>query len=58
MGRGLVEECASFPAGSNDDQVDSAVMAWTRFRQGNFLSLNDDDDDEDEEPQDNILEYY
>ena len=54
----LVEECASFPAGSNDDQVDSAVMAWTRFRQGNFLSLNDDDDDEDEEPQDNILEYY
>ena len=54
----LVEECASFPSGSNDDQVDSAVMAWTRFRQGNFLSLGDDDVDDDDEREDNIVEYY
>lgn len=53
----LVEECASFPVGSYDDQVDSAVMAWSRFRQGNFLSLADDDDEEDE-PSTEPVEYY
>jgi len=34
------------------------VMAWTRFRQGNFLSLHDDADDDDGEPRDVVLEYY
>jgi predicted phage terminase large subunit-like protein len=53
----LVEECASFPQGSNDDQVDSAVMAWSRFRQGNFLALADDDVDEDDVPQDSPVYY-
>jgi len=45
----LVEECASFPNAANDDMVDSSVMAWSRFRQGNFISLQDDDTDEGEE---------
>ena len=54
----LVEECAAFPAGSYDDQVDSAVMAWSRFRQGNFLSLGDDDEPEESEEDSRGLEYY
>ena len=53
----LVEECAAFPHGAHDDQVDSTIMAWTRFRQGNFISLHDDDD-EDEVTSKEALEYY
>jgi predicted phage terminase large subunit-like protein len=39
----LVEECAAFPHGDNDDQVDSTVQAIMRFRQGNFITLRTDD---------------
>jgi predicted phage terminase large subunit-like protein len=47
----LVEEIAAFPFGSNDDQVDSAVMALMRFRQGGFITLPTDDwEDSDPEP--------
>jgi predicted phage terminase large subunit-like protein len=53
----LVEECAAFPNGGHDDQVDSAVMAWDRFRRGNFISLRDDDDDEEEQTTE-VMEYY
>jgi predicted phage terminase large subunit-like protein len=53
----MVEECAAFPNGTNDDQVDTAVMAWGRFRQGNFVSLHDDDLDE-PEPDNEPVEYY
>ena len=53
----MVEECASFPNGSNDDQVDAMVMALMRFRQGNFVSLQDDDDEE-REISDRVVEYY
>jgi len=42
----VVEEMASFPYGDNDDYCDSATMALMRFRQGGFLSLNDDYPDE------------
>jgi predicted phage terminase large subunit-like protein len=53
----LIEECASFPNGSHDDQVDSMTMALFRFRMGNFISL--DLDYKDEEKQDSIVhEYY
>lgn len=38
----LVEECAAFPNGDNDDQVDSTVQAMMRFRQGNFVALKTD----------------
>jgi len=37
--------------------VDSAVMAWMRFRQGNFIALADDDIEE-EEPASDQYEYY
>jgi len=53
----LVEECAAFPNGTNDDQVDATVMALMRFRQGNFVRL-DDDDDEERDPDARIVEYY
>jgi predicted phage terminase large subunit-like protein len=54
----LVEECAAFPNGSNDDQVDSSVMAWSRFRQGNFISLGDDDASDEDTPVEGVPEYY
>ena len=53
----MVEECASFPNGSHDDQVDAAIMAWMRFRQGNFASLATDEEDEEKQQQE-ALEYY
>ncbi len=43
----LVEEIAGFPFMSNDDLVDSTVMALLRFRQGGFIRLPTDElDDE------------
>jgi predicted phage terminase large subunit-like protein len=53
----LVEECAAFPNGTNDDQVDVAVMAMMRFRQGGFVALDDDDNDE-RDPDERVVEYY
>ena len=38
----VIEEFASFPAGENDDYVDSATQALMRFRQGGFLRLQSD----------------
>lgn len=38
----VIEEMASFPYGDHDDYCDSATMALMRFRQGGFLSLDDD----------------
>jgi len=42
----VLEEMASFPYGDYDDYTDSATMALMRFRQGGFLSLNNDYQDE------------
>ena len=42
----LIEECASFPNGDNDDMVDSTTQALMRFRAGNFISLYSDEEDE------------
>jgi len=53
----LVEECAAFPNGANDDQVDVTVMALMRFRQGNFVRL-DEDDDEERDLEARSVEYY
>ena len=53
----LVEECAAFPNGDNDDMVDSTTMAMMRFRQGNFISLHTDDT-EDGEKDELVPEYY
>jgi phage terminase large subunit-like protein len=53
----LVEECASFPNGDNDDMVDVTTMALMRFRQGNFVSLKTDDWGEPVQ-RDLVPEYY
>ena len=55
----LVEECAAFPNGPNDDQVDVTVMALARFRQGNFVVLDSDDMTETPVPgESDAVEYY
>tara|TARA_R110002074_G_scaffold34997_4_gene95732 strand:- start:440 stop:1906 length:1467 start_codon:yes stop_codon:yes gene_type:complete len=38
----VIEECAAFPFGDNDDLVDSTTQAVMRFRQGGFLSHPED----------------
>jgi len=53
----LIEECAAFPNGDNDDLVDSMVMALMRFRAGNFINLRDDEEDKPRELG-AIPEYY
>ena len=53
----LIEECAAFPNGDNDDLVDSMIMALMRFRAGNFINLRDDEADKPKE-MGAIPEYY
>ena len=38
----VVEECAAFPYGDNDDLVDSMTQAVMRFRQGGFIEHPED----------------
>ena len=52
----VIEECASFPYGDNDDLVDSTTQAIMRFRQAGFVRLPDDYE-EDPLPQTD-REYY
>jgi predicted phage terminase large subunit-like protein len=42
----LVEEVAGFPFMSNDDLVDTTIMALMRFRQGGFITLPSDEPEE------------
>jgi len=42
----VVEECAAFPYGDNDDLVDSTTQAVMRFRQGGFITHPEDEKDE------------
>jgi len=42
----VIEECAAFPFGDNDDYVDSTTQALMRYRQGYFVSLRDDYEDD------------
>ena len=53
----LVEEVAGFPFASNDDQVDTTIMALMRFRQGGFIRLPSDEAEE-ELPYRHKVEYY
>jgi predicted phage terminase large subunit-like protein len=53
----LVEEVAGFPFASNDDQVDTTIMALMRFRQGGFIKLPTDER-ESELPYRYKVEYY
>ena len=42
----VIEECNDFPAGLNDDLVDSTTQALLRFRQGGFIRLPTDEPDD------------
>ena len=42
----VIEECNDFPAGANDDLVDSTTLALARFRQGGFIRLPNDEEDD------------
>ena len=52
----VIEECAAFPFGENDDFVDSTTQAILRFRQGNFIRLDSDEEDDEPIPRQRI--YY
>jgi predicted phage terminase large subunit-like protein len=42
----VIDELAAFPAGENDDLVDTVVMAIMRFRHGGFVQLPSDEPEE------------
>jgi predicted phage terminase large subunit-like protein len=42
----VIEDCAAFPNGANDDLVDSVVMALMRYRQGGLIRLPSDYEEE------------
>ena len=44
----VIEECAAFPYGDNDDLVDSMTQAVMRFRQGGFIGHPEDEKDKTE----------
>ena len=52
----VIEECAAFPYGDNDDLVDSMTQAVMRFRQGGLLTHPEDYKDEPIQHQ--RYEYY
>lgn len=56
----MVEECAAFPAGDHDDQVDTLFLALHRFRSGGFLRLPTDmvEEDTDLGEESNDYAYY
>ena len=46
----VIEQCAEFPNGQEDDLVDSTVQALIRFRQGGFIRTQNDEDEEEHVP--------
>lgn len=55
--REVIEECAAFPAGKNDDLVDSTTQALLRFRQGGYIGTSGDDYDDEPEYRP-VKKYY
>tara|TARA_R100001460_G_scaffold3206_2_gene9700 strand:+ start:1881 stop:3344 length:1464 start_codon:yes stop_codon:yes gene_type:complete len=53
----VIEECAAFPFGDHDDYVDSTTQALMRYRQGYFVSLDEDYEDE-QKPKVGGRSYY
>ena len=52
----MIEECASFPFGANDDLCDTMTQALMRFREGGLVSLDDDYQDMEKAPVNRV--YY
>jgi len=53
----VIDECAAFPHGANDDYVDSTTQAILRYRQGNFVELYSDYKDDEDRPE-KTYNYY
>tara|TARA_R100000664_G_scaffold11944_1_gene19232 strand:- start:17097 stop:18377 length:1281 start_codon:yes stop_codon:yes gene_type:complete len=53
----LIDICAAFPAGDNDDIVDTCTQAWLRLRKGWFVTHSADYDGEDELPKKRMTVY-
>lgn len=55
----VLDEAQTFPMGQNDDIVDTIAMALSRFRRGNFITLESDEVDlEDEADFAKEVDYY
>ena len=56
--KNLIDICAAFPAGDNDDIVDTCTQAWLRLRKGWFVTHSEDYDDDDyESPRKRVTLY-
>ena len=55
--KNLIDICAAFPAGDNDDIVDTCTQAWLRLRKGWFVTHSQDYEDEDYEPKQRVSLY-
>jgi len=53
----LIDICAAFPAGDNDDIVDTCTQAWLRLRKGWFVTHSEDYED-DEFPEKRRITLY
>ena len=47
--KNLIDICAAFPAGDNDDIVDTCTQAWLRLRKGWFVTHSQDFEEYDDE---------
>ena len=55
--KNLIDICAAFPAGDNDDIVDTCTQAWLRLRKGWFIT-HSTDYDEDDQTQEKRITFY
>ena len=55
--KNLIDICAAFPAGDNDDIVDTCTQAWLRLRKGWFVTHSQDYDDDEQETKRRITMY-
>jgi len=54
----VIEECAAFPHGANDDFVDSTTQALLRYRQGSFVETLSDYQEEEYDIPGKQYKYY
>ncbi len=54
----VIEECAAFPNGENDDYVDTVTQALIKYRQGGFIKADSDYVEKNERIYKRHVEYY
>jgi predicted phage terminase large subunit-like protein len=54
----VIDECAAFPYGDNDDYCDSMSMALIRYRKGGFVRLDSDEEDDEITEVPYLRQYY